>query len=113
MYRVDFEPEVELVILRKVFIGQQQELLGGYLYDGQSMIYVTRRLEQEKYQFEVTSREGQSYKITIKSTGTVIAMTDGMAMQIFNLILRRTMDGLKMQLVGRNLYDAVNKVRVD
>lgn len=110
LYRVDFEPDVEIDYIRKSFIGQQRDLLGGYLYDGRSMIYATRRLEQEIYRIPVKSREGGEYTMIIKRTDTVIAMTDAIATQILNTILRRAMDGLKMQLVGRNLYDACNKV---
>jgi hypothetical protein len=46
----------------------------------------------------------------IKYTKTQIDMTDNRASQVLNIILRRTMNGLQMQLVGRNLYDAGNKV---
>lgn len=109
LYRVDFEPEVDVNHLRKAFLAKQRDLLGGYLYDGQSMVYLTRRLEQEVYKLPVTSREGNEYTITIKNTGTIIQMTDAMATQVFNLILRRAMGALKMQLVGRNLYDAKSK----
>lgn len=109
-YRIDFEPEVDLMILRKVFIGQQRELLGGYLYDGDNLLFLTHTLPEDRLEFEVQSREGGHYKMTLKKTGMVIQMTDGMAMQILNLILRRAMDGLHMELVGRNLYDAESRV---
>lgn len=109
---MDFEPDLELLLLRKVFLGQQRELLGGYLYDGGSLIYLTHRLPDDRMEFNVESREGLRYKMVIKKTGMVINMTDGMATQVLNVILRRVMDGLKMQLVGRNMYDAANKVRV-
>lgn len=111
LYHVDFEPNVDILPLRKAFIGQQREYLGGYLFDGQNMIYLTRRLPDDLVTIQVTSREGQTYKMTIKYTNVKIEMTSDMAMQVLNLILRRTMEGLKMQLVGRNLYDAGNKVK--
>lgn len=110
MYHVDFVPELEMATLRKAFIGQQRETFGGYLFDGQSAIYLTRRLEKNEMTFECESREGQKYKMKVKNTGLKIQITDAMAIQILNLILRRTMDGLSMQLVGRNMYDPNNKV---
>jgi aubergine len=110
LYRVDFEPDFEIEGLRKAFVGRQREYLGGYLFDGQNMLYLTRRLPDDLVTFQVESREGQEYKMTIKYTGTQIDMTDNRASQILNIILRRTMDGLQMQLVGRNMYDAGNKV---
>ena len=111
LYRVDFEPEIDLTPLRKAFVGAQRETFGGYLFDGQNMIYLTRRLPENEMTFSMTSREGQDYKMKVKNTGAQIEMTDGMAIQIFNLILRRMMEGLNLQLVGRNLYDPLNKVR--
>jgi aubergine len=110
LYRVDFFPSLELAPLKKRFIYEQREIFGGYLFDGDSLIYLTRRLDSEKKEFECESREGEKYRMVVKNTGTKIEMTDGMAMQILNLILRKTMDGLKMQEVGRNLYDPENKV---
>lgn len=110
LYRVDFEPDIELAGLRKAFVGKLSEQLGGYLFDGANMIYLTHRLEQERIEINVTSRELQEYRMTIKNTGKTIEMDDSMANQILNLILRRTMDGLKMELVGRNLYDPIKKV---
>jgi aubergine len=109
LYRVDFEPEFDLVALRKRFIYDQRELFGGYLFDGKNMLYLTRRLKKEEMKFECESREGDKHTMIVKNTGTRIEMTDGMAMQILNIILRRTMDGLKMQEVGRNLYDPQSK----
>lgn len=111
LYRVDFEPEIDFPPLRKAFVGAQREIFGGYLFDGQNMIYLTRRLPENDMTFSMTSREGNDYKMKVKNTGAQIEMTDGMAIQIFNLILRRMMEGLNLQLVGRNLYDPVNKVR--
>ena len=112
LYRVDFKPEIELLVLRKKFIAEQKPLLGGYLFDGQNMLYLTRRLEEETMEFDCKSKEDDKYKMTIRRTNSKIEMTDGMATQVLNLILRRTMEGLQMQLVGRNLYDPNNKARI-
>lgn len=110
LYRVDFKPEIENAAMRKAFVGHHKELLGGYLFDGQSMIYLTHRLQEQQLTLSIESREGVTYQMIIKNTGAVIEATDSMASQILNVILRRTMDGLNMQLVGRNLYDPENKV---
>lgn len=111
LYRVDFEPDVEIAGMRKAFVGSQRETFGGYLYDGQNMIYLTQRLAEDQMEFDVKSREGEDYKMKVKYTNTTIEMTSAMATQVLNLILRRTMEGLNLQLVGRNLYDPLNKVR--
>ena len=112
MYRVDWKPEFDLIILRKVFLSKQREFLGGYLFDGQNMIYLTHELALDEYKFDCESREGAHYEMTIKKAGVVHA-TSGMISQILNLILRRAMEGLEMELVGRNLYDPKAKVRIE
>lgn len=109
-YRVDFEPDIEIAGMRKAFVRQQTESLGGHLFDGQSTIYTTKKLSQELTVFECVSREGIKHTMTVKATGNQILMTDGMAVQVLNIILRRAMDGLNMQLVGRNMYDPKAKV---
>lgn len=112
LYRVDFEPHIDHAGLRRAFVAQHKEHFGGYLFDGQFQLYLTRRLPEDEMNFVCTSREGLEYVLLVKKTPRVIKMTDAMATHIFNLILRRTMEGLNMQLVGRNLYDAKNKARL-
>ena len=110
MYRVDFKPEIDNERMRKAFVYKNKEFLGGYLYDGASIIYFTHKPQEDYMEYECESKEGKVYTIQFKFTGT-IQMTDSKAIQVLNLILRRTMDGLEMKLVGRNLYDPENKVR--
>lgn len=110
MYRVEFDPQIDSDGMRKAFIFQQKDFLGGYLYDGVSMVYVTHRLAEDFKEFQCVSRENQVYKVSFKHVGD-IQMSDSQATQVLNLILRRTMQGLKMQLVGRNLYDPETKAK--
>lgn len=110
LYRVDFEPEVELALLRKRFVRNHKDTFGGYLFDGGNMLYLTRRLPEDSMHFLDESREGQRYEMKVTDTGKTISTTDSMAMQILNIVLRRAMDGLHMELVGRNMYDPLNKV---
>jgi aubergine len=107
LFRVDFQPEIMLTGLRKKFV--YEKLGNGYLFDGQNMLYTTRRLGEDRIVHECISSDEKAYKMILKDTKQKIEMTDGMAMQILNIILRRTMSGLKMQEVGRNLYDPQNK----
>ena len=112
LYRVDFEPEVGNEKVRKSFVNQQSEYFGGHLYDGGNIIYLTHRLQDVAKEFSVEDRfTKELYIVKIKFTGQVIEDTDPMALMIFNTMLRRAMEGLKMELVGRNLYDARSKVK--
>lgn len=109
-YRVDFSPETELPGMRKFLIKEHKMILGGYLFDG-SMLFTAMRLQQDKTQLTSTTKNGDVVHITIKFT-YVISMLDGHAIQIFNLIMRRAFEGLKLQLVGRNFFDAQAKVDI-
>lgn len=111
LYRVDFLPDTEDVRLRRFYLSQHKEDLGGYLFDGQNLLYTTRSLKSDNTQLESVNREGDVTRVTLRNTRRTIEMTDSSAVQVLNLILRRAMDGLGMQLVGRNLYDPGNKVR--
>lgn len=108
-YRVDFQPVTEDERLRKSLIGRCKTHLGGYLYDGGSMIFLSRRLKDYE-EFALPTKEGMEISVCLKYTGEV-KFSDNVATQFLNLVLRRTMQGLKMQLVGRNLYDPAAKVR--
>jgi aubergine len=113
LYRVDFEPGCDNEKLRKVFVSRKlHDFNCGFIYDGVNMIYFTRELPEREYVFDVedTFPPNQKYKMTIKNTQAVIESTDAMALQIYNIMLRRAMKGLEMDQVGRNLYDAKSKV---
>lgn len=111
-YRVDFSPNIELDRSRKFLLFTQKNHLGGFLYDGGNSLFLSKRLPNEITDFTSKLRDETVVKITIKNTGNIITMTDGMSLQILNIIMRRSMDGLKLQLVGRNLFDAANKVSI-
>lgn len=52
-----------------------------------------------------------NFRITIRMVGEV-ATGDYHRLQVFNIILRKAMGTLKLQLIGRNFFDAVAKVKV-
>lgn len=82
----------------------------GYLFDG-TQLFLTKKLEDAAGPIErtITSDDGSSVKIIIKFVG-VTEMHEERATQILNLIVRRAMDGLKLQTIGRNKFDAAAKV---
>lgn len=48
-------------------------------------------------------------RITVRLVGDV-AMGDYSYLQLFNIIMRKCLGHLKLQLVGRNFFDALAKV---
>lgn len=109
-YRVDFAPNIELEGLRKRLILEQKPTFGGYLFDG-TMLYLTVKLPDLVTNFMSKDRDDNPIQMTVKHVGDV-SMTSSESIQVLNLILRRAMGALKLQLVGRNLFDAAAKINI-
>lgn len=109
-YRIDFSPPIELKGLRNRLLYEQKAILGGYLFDG-TVLFSTRKLPDEITQFMSKDREDNPIQTTVKFVGTV-SMSTAASLQVLNLILRRAMDGLQLQLVGRNLFDAAAAINL-
>lgn len=106
-YRVDFEPDLDVTNTRKSLINQNRAKFGNrYIFDGAS-IYLTIRLED--FEFE-TVHNGKPMKITVRRTGQMES-SDPKAFQLFNLIFREAMAGLKLQNLRRDYFDPQAKVR--
>uniref|UniRef100_A0A0K8TM02 Piwib n=1 Tax=Tabanus bromius TaxID=304241 RepID=A0A0K8TM02_TABBR len=109
-YAVSYNPPVELDRVRKGMLSEHKALIGGYLFDG-AMLFATQKLPDEVTEINMTSRSGEPQQITIKFTG-IVSMSESRSLQVLNLILRKAMEGLKLQLVGRNFFDAVSKIDI-
>jgi aubergine len=109
LYRVDFDPEVDELSVRKRLVNELKPQLGAYVFDGQNMIYLTHKLPQEK--IRLVCHDGFT-RLIARSTGQEINATDRMALQIYNLILRRTIGSLKLEQIGRNMYDPHASVKI-
>lgn len=110
-YRIDFQPEIEVPAIRKRLVYEQKSTFGGYIYDTRNTVYLTKKLRDDPTECRGRTREGQDTVISLKYTGK-IEMDTTESLQILNLILRRAIDGLKLQLVGRNYFDAAAKVDI-
>lgn len=110
-YRVDFKPDVPSDRVRKYLVYTQKEMLGGYLFDG-TQIFVTKKLEGDIIERTAKGRiDDETYLIIFKYAAQV-SMSESTSLQVLNLILRRSMDCLQLQLVGRNFFDPDAKVRL-
>ncbi|XP_075168095.1 protein piwi-like [Haematobia irritans] len=107
-YHVTFAPEIEMKRLKSGILSQHRELLGGFLFDG-SKLFSTTRLREAITILSATSKRGENFVITIKYVGD-ISMTEWQSLQILNLILRRSMEGLQLKLVGRNFFDPAARI---
>ncbi|KAL0122352.1 hypothetical protein PUN28_007227 [Cardiocondyla obscurior] len=106
-YRVDFEPEEERTFVRKGMVRFKKEEIGAYIFDG-SILYATTS-ELNKIHWKVPRKsDGIEIGITMRLVGKMTP-DDGYYNVIFNIIMRKCLEYLKLQLVGRNYYDAKNK----
>nr|QID20004.1 aubergine [Drosophila buzzatii] len=115
-YRVDFVPDVDNTRLRRGLLSEHRQLLGGYIFDGTVLFCITRFKQmpnsQNVLELLTRNRAGENILIKIKSVGTVEA-ADSQQFQVLNLILRRAMEGLQLQLVSRNFFDPQAKIVLD
>lgn len=111
-FRVDFSPDVDMIRLRRAYLAQHKEIFGGYLFDG-TVLFCTNffmdQVENGQKELITKNREGEIIQIKIKHVG-IVDVSDAQQIQVLNLILRRAMEGLQLQLVGRNFFDPVAKV---
>lgn len=107
-YRVDFDPDIDVTQIRKTLIAQNKAELGGnhYIFDGAS-IYLTQRFQDKTIK---TNFDGKPMTITVRLTGTIDS-SDPTAFQLFNLIFRDAMAGLKLQNIRRDYFDVKAKVK--
>lgn len=109
-YRIDFAPDVDLIRARRSYIYEHRELFGGYLFDG-AMLFTTTNLDSKTKELYCKDKEGETIQIKVKNVGE-IKVTDIQMLQVLNLILRRSMEGLNLQLVSRNFFDPIARISV-
>lgn len=107
-YIVEFEPEIPISVLKKGLISEHKSRIGGYVFDGTTM-YTIQNLGEQFNLRSIALKSKEEYKITVSFT-RMIDMTSQEALQVFNIIMRRCLDTLQMQQVGRNFYDPAAKI---
>lgn len=109
-YRVDFAPEEDRTSAKKRLLSQATaKILGGYLFDG-TLLFTSNRLHPDPMELFVENETGIRFRITLRMVGEVMK-EDSQRLQVFNIILRKCLACLNLQLIGRNYFDAAAKVR--
>lgn len=110
-YRVDFKPTVETSKQMSSLIYTIKDQIGGYLFDG-TQLFTRTKLASESTEFTTKDKMNEeTYVITLRRVG-VIGGTNETAFVIFNLINRKAMAGLKLQIIGRSFFDPEAKVAI-
>ena len=110
-YRVDMVPEIDVTKIRKGLLYSHKDVLGSVIFDG-TLLFTDTRLVADNQPLVLNSKresDGQVVVITIRLVEE-IQPTDFHYTQFFNIVLRRCMEKMKMQLVGRNYYDPGAKI---
>uniref|UniRef100_A0A182MUF5 Protein piwi n=1 Tax=Anopheles culicifacies TaxID=139723 RepID=A0A182MUF5_9DIPT len=110
-YQVEFVPTCPSPRLTQSLVNEHKKLLGGFVFDGVQLFTACKLSSDELVLHSQHDRTGDKYELHIQRVA-VVDMTDETGLQVLNLILRRAMNGLNLQLVGRNLYDAAAKIPI-
>lgn len=110
-YHVDFAPEIDITGVRKSLLRPFKTQFKGFVFDG-SMLWTTTKMVEDVTTITTKKHDDTPVIITIKFTKEIL-MTENASLQILNVILRDAMEKLRLQLVGRNFFDPVAKVRED
>ncbi|XP_054007565.1 piwi-like protein Siwi isoform X1 [Hylaeus anthracinus] len=110
-YRVDFAPEEDRTMVRKGLLKLHKEALGGaYVFDG-TVLYTSVRIQDTLELWSVRKSDDTKIRITVRLVGDM-AKGDYHYIQFFNIIMRKCLGLLNLQLVGRDYFDARSKVEV-
>ncbi|XP_026671675.1 piwi-like protein Siwi isoform X2 [Ceratina calcarata] len=109
-YRVDFAPEEDRTVVRKGMLRQHKEALGAYVFDG-TVMYTSRRLGDELEFWSQRQSDDEKIRISIRLVGD-LKKGDHQYIQFFNIIVRKCLELLNLQIVGRDYYDARAKVEI-
>lgn len=92
-------------------VGTLRDKFGGYLFEG-TTIFSRNDICEDEMDFTTKDRDNnEPYTIKLRKVG-VVDGTNEMAFVIYNLINRKAMAGLRLQLIGRNFFDPGAKIAI-
>ncbi|GLV33521.1 aubergine, partial [Carabus blaptoides fortunei] len=108
-YRVDFVPDEDRTQVRKKILAQvYKDKLSGYIFDG-SVLFTSTHISPGLLTISTSLQDDSDatrpITITLRLVGDV-EHGDYHLLQVFNIIIRKCLGLLKLQVVGRNYYDA-------
>ncbi|XP_054282186.1 piwi-like protein Siwi [Macrosteles quadrilineatus] len=116
-YRVDFKPEIDASFERKKLLRVQNQNIGGqYIFDG-TVMYASHRIGNlikvgdEVEFFSERESDGSQVQIVIRLVGDLVS-GDSHYLQFFNILTRKCLKLLDLQLIQRDYYDPKAKVDI-
>ncbi|XP_034941705.1 piwi-like protein Siwi isoform X2 [Chelonus insularis] len=114
-YRVDFAPEEDRNAVRKGLLRLHKDRLGTYIFDGTVMYTCNRYANVSTTEsMKLTSKresDDATIEISVRLVGEM-SKGDPHYLQLYNILLRRGLEHLRLQLVGRNYFDARAKIEI-
>jgi len=130
-HRVDFEPQVDNERVRKGLLRGVAKDMGAYMFDGAkdvgayifdgTLLYSSRELSNESEPFVVIAernkdtaegKAGDQVTIRIRRTMKLESRDDLMYKSFFNLVVRKCLYAMDMELMGRNFFDRNAAIKV-
>merc|ERR1719348_863584 len=114
-YRVDMKPDIDFLKKRKAMVYQHKGTkLQNMVFDG-TLLFTDTRISPTDDVTPVIwisqTNEGEAIELSLRLVEE-LQPTDYHYLQFFNLVLRRVLEGMKLQLVGRNFYNPNAAIRM-
>lgn len=111
-YRVDFSPEEDCTLLKKLLVRSKENMLPSYIFDGH-MLYTTKPIPSDKRTLVAVSKDGKTqFTILIKSVGYVLPHSP-MYLQFYNMVMRKCMTLIDMEELGRHFYNRHDAIQFE
>ncbi|XP_075215881.1 piwi-like protein Siwi [Lycorma delicatula] len=111
-YRVDFKPEEDRTAVKRALMKIHQKQIGpGYIFDG-TLLYTFRRLYPNPLElYSKRDHDDVNIQIIIKLVGD-IRHGDYHYLQIYNIIIKKCLRNLNLQLLNRNYFDREARMQI-
>lgn len=108
-YRVEFDPPIESVRIKRRLIYHVREIFGGaYLFDGGNDLKSYRSLDGERTSANAPDPQGNNVSLTFEKTAT-IAWGHPEMFRLYNTQMRRNLQSLGFLQMGRYLFDRMRR----
>lgn len=102
MYTVNFDPPKWNRKICSILINNIQQELGVHVFDGKNIIYMLK--EPRKSSFNTALRDGEQVSIRFTFLRD-IEYNEGNYFQIMNLVIKKSLKDMNLELIGRNYFD--------
>ncbi|XP_035708527.1 piwi-like protein Siwi isoform X2 [Folsomia candida] len=110
-YRVDFLPEERETRIKKKLLRIHQDTLGAYIFDGSSL-YLSHRLNPDPLILCSVREDQEKVELSVRLVAE-LAPTDVMYLQIYNIMVRKCLEFMELEELGRHFYDRHQAIKIE